>query len=468
MSSNVPDNIGEFGEPVAERLPVVVIAGRPNVGKSTLVNRIVGRRAAIVEERPGVTRDRYELKAEWQGRDFVIIDTGGVTERGDTLDKKVTAQSLRAINDADVVVFVLDATTGPTSEDDAVADLLRRCSDKVLLLANKVDSQNQVAEAWSLTALGFGEPVMISALHGRGIGDFLDLLTERFPPLAIPDDGSRRVPRGGVPRERNAPASQRDREAVAAVAIVGRPNVGKSTLFNRMVGDERSVVHDVPGTTRDAIDTVIESDFGPLRLIDTAGLRRKSRIGEGSEYYSLVRSLSAIDRADVSLLVIDGTQGVTHQDQRLAERVDIAGSPILIVLNKWDILPTERKLEVTEEVEDRLAFLSYAPVLRISALTGLGVNKLLPALRETIDAYHRRIPTGKLNEVLKSIQSAHPAPGARILYAAQGAIDPPTITLFTTRKLDPSYLRYLSRSLRERFELGPTTLKLRVRIRGGH
>jgi GTP-binding protein len=235
-----------------------------------------------------------------------------------------------------------------------------------------------------------------------------------------------------------------------------------------MVGDDRSVVHDVPGTTRDAIDTIIESEFGPLRLIDTAGLRRKSRIGEGSEYYSLVRSLSAIDRADVSMLVIDGTQGVTHQDQRLAERVDIAGSPILIVLNKWDILPTARKHQVTEDVEDRLAFLSYAPILRISALTGLGVHRLLPALQETIEAYHRRIPTGKLNEVLKSIQAAHPAAGARILYAAQGAIDPPTITLFTTRKLDQSYLRYLDRSLRERFELGPTALKLRVRIRGGH
>ncbi len=451
-----------------ERLPVVVIAGRPNVGKSTLVNRIVGRRAAIVEERPGVTRDRYELKAEWCGREFVIIDTGGVTERGDDLDQKVTAQSLRAVQSADVVVFVLDATTGPTAEDEAVAEILRRVSSRVLIAANKVDSQNREAEAWSLASMGFGEPVLISALHGRGVGDFLDILISRLPPPLVADDGSRRTPRGGETGPRNVPAGQRDGDAVAAVAIVGRPNVGKSTLFNRLVGDERSVVHDIPGTTRDAIDTIVQTEIGPLRLIDTAGLRRRSRIGEGSEYYSLVRSLSAIDRADVSLLVIDGTQGVTHQDQRLAERVDIAGSPILIVLNKWDILSTERKHEVTAEVEDRLAFLSYAPVLRISAMTGLGVHRLLPALQETIAAYHRRIPTGRLNEVLKSIQAAHPSPGARILYAAQGAIDPPTITLFTTRKLDPSYLRYLSRSLRERFELGPTTLKLRVRIRGGH
>lgn len=451
-----------------ERLPVVAIAGRPNVGKSTLVNRIVGRRVAIVEERPGVTRDRFELKAEWCGREFIIIDTGGVTERGDALDRKVTAQSLRAVKEADVVVFVLDATTGPTAEDETVAELLRSVSRRVMVVANKVDSQNREADAWSLAAMGFGEPVLISALHGRGVGDFLDVLIDRFPPPLIPDDGARRSPRGGEREQRNIPAGQKDRDAVAAVAIVGRPNVGKSTLFNRLVGDERSVVHDIPGTTRDAIDTIIDTEIGPLRLIDTAGLRRKSRIGEGSEYYSLVRSLSAIDRADVSLLVIDGTQGVTHQDQRLAERVDIAGSPILIVLNKWDILATEQKHRVTADVEDRLAFISYAPVLRISALSGFGVHRLLPALRETIDAYHRRIPTGQLNDVLKSIQAAHPATGARILYAAQGAIDPPTITLFTTRKLDQSYLRYLARALRERFELGPTALKLRVRIRGGH
>lgn len=448
------------------RTPVVAIAGRPNVGKSTLVNRIVGRRVAIVEERPGVTRDRLELKAEWCGREFVIVDTGGVTERGDAMDKKVTQQSLRAVNDADVVVFVLDATTGPTAEDEAVAEMLRRVAPRVLLVANKVDSRGREADAWSLASMGFGTPILISALHGRGVGDFLDVLLERFPPseAAASSAEDELANRGS---ERNVPAGSRDRESIAAVAIVGRPNVGKSTLFNRLVGDERSVVHDIPGTTRDAIDTIVESDIGPIRLIDTAGLRRKSRIGEGSEYYSLVRSLSAIDRADVSLLVIDGTQGVTHQDQRLAERVDIAGSPILIVLNKWDVLPTEEKHKVTAEVEDRLAFLSYAPILRISALTGLGVHRLLPALRETIDAYHRRIPTGQLNDVLKSIQAAHPAPGARILYAAQGAIDPPTITLFATRKLDPSYLRYLSRSLRERFELGPTALKLRVRVRGG-
>jgi GTP-binding protein len=253
---------------------------------------------------------------------------------------------------------------------------------------------------------------------------------------------------------------------VASVTIVGRPNVGKSTLFNRLVGAERAVVHDVPGTTRDAVDTIVDTAEGRVRFIDTAGLRRKSRIDEGTEYYSLVRSLAAIDRSDVALLVIDATDGVTHQDQRLAERIDAAGDPIVVVLNKWDLLATERRQAVAADVADRLGFLGYAPVLRLSALTGRGVHRLLPSLREAIDAYHRRIPTGALNEAMRAIQSAHAPPGSRILYAVQGAVDPPTVTLFASRRLQPGYLRYVERSLRERFDLGPTPMKLRVRLRG--
>jgi GTP-binding protein len=461
---------GGRGAIAGPRLPVVVIAGRPNVGKSTLVNRIVGKRVAIVEERPGVTRDRLELSADWRGREFLIVDTGGVVERGDQLDAKVTKQALRAVDDADVVLFVLDAMTGPTGEDEAVASMLRRRSDKVLVVANKVDSERQEAEAWDLFRLGLGEPVLVSAIHGRGVGDLLDALVDRFPE---PVEGARDttwsahpdVPEGAGDEGRNVPASA-GRPEIAAVAIVGRPNVGKSTLFNRLVGDDRSVVHDIAGTTRDAIDTLVETDEGPVRFIDTAGLRRKSRIGSGSEYYSLVRSLSAIDRADVALLVVDSVEGVTHQEQRLAERVDAAGSPIVIVLNKWDLCSTERRLELAEEVEDRLGFLSYAPVLRMSALSGSGVHRLVPALRKAIDAYHERIPTGQLNDALKAAQSAHPSPTGRVLYAVQGAIDPPTVTLFTTGRLHASYLRYLEGSLRSRFSLGPTPLKLRVRVRG--
>jgi GTPase len=450
----------------ARRRARVVIAGRPNVGKSTLVNRVVGRRVAIVEEHPGVTRDRFELEAEWRGCHFTIVDTGGMLERGDLLDKKVTAQALRATEDADLVLFVLDAMSGITADDDAVAQLLRRVSDKVLPVANKVDSANQEADAWALASYGFGVPFLVSALHGRSIGDLLDVVVDRLGlepdpiELAADDDDDDDK---GAEEAADAPV---EREVIASVALVGRPNVGKSTLFNRLVGDERVIVHDMPGTTRDAIDTVVETEEGAIRFIDTAGLRRRSRVGTGSEYYSLVRSLGAIDRADISVLLIDATEGITHQEQVLAERVDIAGSPILIALNKWDLADTERRLAIADELEDKLGFLAYAPVLRISAKSGLGVHRLLPALRVTIDAYHRRVPTGRLNDVIKQIQAEHAAPGSRILYAVQGAIDPPTMTLFVTRRLHESYLRYLEHQLRERFEFGPTPLKLRVRLRG--
>jgi GTP-binding protein len=443
------------------RRAVVAIVGRPNVGKSTLVNRIVGRRIAIVEEKPGVTRDRIELAADWRGRGFVVVDTGGVVEGGGALEAKVSAQALRALETADVALFVVDAATGPTAEDEAVAHRLRRLADKVVLVANKVDSDRREADVWELMKLGLGEPVPVSALHGRGVGDLLDLVLERLPAL---DEAP--VEAGvEVEAKRHAEGPEPE-EPVASVAIVGRPNVGKSTLFNRLVGDERSIVHDVPGTTRDAIDTIVTTAEGPLRFIDTAGLRRKARIGESSEYYSLVRSLSAIDQADVALVVIDADQGVTHQDQRLAERVDAAGSPVVIVLNKWDLLDTEARLRLAHEVEDRLGFLNYAPVLRVSALTGQGVHRLVPAIAKAIDAYHRRVPTGQLNEAIKAIQAAHPPAGSRILYAVQGAIDPPTVTLFSSKRLSPAYLRYVERSLRERFSFGPTPLKLRVRLRG--
>ncbi|MDA8290280.1 MAG: ribosome biogenesis GTPase Der [Actinomycetota bacterium] len=458
--------------PVGARdaLPVVVVAGRPNVGKSTLVNRIVGRRVAIVEESPGVTRDRLELEADWRGRSFVLVDTGGVVDQGDALDEKVTEQALRAVGGADVVLFVLDATTGPTAEDDVVASRLRHVAERVVVVANKVDSDRQEPEAWDLFRLGLGEPVLVSAIHGRGVGDLLDRVVERLvragtsEPADADEPEARAAVVGGDDGDPRTEASARGE--IAAVAIVGRPNVGKSTLFNRLVGDDRSVVHDVAGTTRDAIDTLVETSEGPVRFIDTAGLRRKSRIGSGSEYYSLVRSLSAIDRADVALLVVDASEGVTHQEQRLAERVDAAGSPIVIVLNKWDRCDTARRLAVAAEVEDRLAFLDYAPVLRISATSGSGVHRLLPTLRTAIDAYRERIPTAALNAAITAAQAAHPSPTGRVLYAVQGAVSPPTVTLFASARLPAGYLRYLEHYLRDRFALGPTPLKLRVRLRG--
>ncbi|HEX4540394.1 MAG TPA: ribosome biogenesis GTPase Der [Acidimicrobiales bacterium] len=427
--------------------PIVAVVGRPNVGKSSLVNRIVGGRVAIVEHRPGVTRDRKELVAEWNGRPFTLVDTGGWLGAADGLEAQVSAQAERAVRVADVVLLVVDVTVGVTDEDEAVAAFLRRSNRPVVLVANKVDSDVREADAWAFARLGLGDPWMVSALHGRGSGELLDEVVRLLPDEVAPD------------REGAAPTG-------TSVAIVGRPNVGKSTLFNRLIGDDRSITHDLPGTTRDTIDTLVETDNGALRFIDTAGMRRKSRVGEGAEYYSLVRGLQAIDRSDVALLLIDAAEGVTHQDQRLAERVDAAGSPVVLVLNKWDLLDADARSAVTADIGDRLAFLGYAPVIKASARTGLGVHRLLPALGQAIEAYHQRVSTTRLNRVVQSAQAAHPAPaGARVLYAVQGASDPPTFTLFANRSLPPTYLRYLERKLREDLGFGPTPLKLRVRRR---
>jgi GTP-binding protein len=307
---------------------------------------------------------------------------------------------------------------------------------------------------WELLSLGLGEPRPVSALHGRGTGDLLDELVAGFPPEEEVDDLAVDA------------AEDDDPDRVFAVAIVGRPNVGKSTLFNRLIGDDRAVVHDLPGTTRDTIDTVVETEEGPIRFVDTAGMRRRARIDENTEYYSLVRALQAVDRADVAMLVIDATVGVTAQDQRLAERVDAAGCPVLVLLNKWELLDVEQREEVKYQVGQKLRFVGEAPVLTLSALTGKGVHRLLPALGSTIDAYHRRVPTRKVNEVVRAAQARHPAPdGARILYATQGAADPPTFTLFTNRELPRTYLRFIENQLREAFDLGAVPVKLRVRRR---
>jgi GTP-binding protein len=441
--------------------PVVAVVGRPNVGKSTLVNRIIGRREAIVQEKPGVTRDRKVLDAEWTGHEFTVVDTGGwLAGDARTLVGKVSQQSERAMADADVILFVVDTQVGITDEDDRVAGMLRRSTRPVLVVANKADSDKRELDAWEFGRLGFGDAWPISALHGRGTGDLLDEVVKHLPELpAIADDGA------DAWDAARGPADATD-VADAAVAIVGRPNVGKSTLFNRLIGDDRSVVHDLPGTTRDTVDTVVTTEEGDIRFVDTAGMRRKSRVDDGTEYYSLVRALQAIDRADAALLVIDATEGVTHQDQRLAERIDAAGSPIVLVLNKWDLLgDAEERQVVSVDMADRLGFLGYAPVLKVSAKTGLGVHKLLPAIQEAIEAYHRRIPTRALNQLLQTAQAAHPAPQGKILYATQGATDPPTFTLFTNRPLPAPYLRYLERKIREHFGFGPTPLKLRVRQR---
>ena len=449
-----------------EQLSTVVIVGRPNVGKSTLFNRFIGEQAAIVEDRPGVTRDRQEREAVWLGQRFRLVDTGGWLPGGSELDAKVSRQVEKAVRHADLVVFVVDGSVGTTDDDQIVANWLRREGVPVMVVVNKVDNDRREAERWDFLALGLGDPVPVSALHGRRAGDLLDEVVNRLPyaPLTeeyrqadadqfglLGDGDLTRIGEGKPPR----------------IALVGRPNVGKSTLFNRLVGEDRSVVHDMAGTTRDSVDTLVETEDGPVVFVDTAGMRRRSRIDDSAEYYSLVRALRSIDGADIALMVIDATQGVTAQDQRLVERIDAAGCPIVIMLNKWDLVTdTEQRERVESEVKRMLYFIGDAPLLKISALSGKGVHKLRPVLQDAITQYHRRVPTRDVNRVVADAQQRQPAGGgAKVMYALQGATDPPTFTLFVNRELPRTYLRYLERCIREAFEFGSTPLKLRVRKR---
>jgi GTPase len=382
---------------------------------------------------------------------------------GDELDVKVSRQVEAAVREADVVLFVVDASVGLTDDDQAIANWIRRSNTEVVVVANKSDNERREAEMWEFMSLGIGEPVPISALHGRRAGDLLDIVLDRFP-----DEARRPMSKPapwGTFGEEEPPAPDED-SPPPRVAIVGRPNVGKSTLFNRLVGEDRAVVHDLAGTTRDSIDTLVETEDGPIVFIDTAGMRRKGKIDDSTEYYSFVRALRAIDDADVALLVIDATVGITAQDQRLAERVDASGCPILLVLNKWDLVGTEERLEVQAELRRKLAFVGEAPMLKISALSGKNVDKLRPLLQESISQYHTRVPTKDVNKVIAAAQQRQPAGGgAKIMYAVQGAVDPPTFTLFVNRQIPQHYLRYIERTIREEFNLGSTAMKLRVRKR---
>jgi GTPase len=439
--------------------PMVVVAGRPNVGKSSLVNRIVGSRAAVVEEEKGVTRDRKVLDAEWNGVPFSIMDTGGWLAVGDALEAKVSDQAERALAEADVILMVVDVTTGVTDEDLAAAKVIRRAGPPVRLVANKVDGASRDSAVWEFVSLGLGDPFPVSSLHGRGTGDLLDEVVGLLPaPLADAEDAFNSAAAGVDPAGRDP--------GTPSVAIIGRPNVGKSTLFNKLLGEERAIVHDMPGTTRDAIDTVVETPDGPVRFIDTAGLRKPSKTDRGTEQHATMRALRALERADVALLVIDATIGASHQDQRLAERIGVSGCPAIVVLNKWDQVAVDDRDEVLAGVGDRLAFLGAAPVLKMSALSGKGVHRILPALRDSVTAYHQRVPTGALNRTVQELQLRQAAPRSKIRYIVQGAIDPPTFTLFTNGRLPPTYLRYIERGIREKFDLGATPMKLRVRIGG--
>ena len=433
--------------------PTVAVVGRPNVGKSTLVNRIIGRREAIVDARPGVTRDRNEFEVNWAGCEFTLIDTGGwlPKSRGEKrIDDKDSEQSELAINQADVTILVVDARGSPTIEDVLIADILQSREKPTFLVANKVDDVNHEVGMWEYLSLGLGEPNPVSALHGRGTADLLDLLIAGMPEDNVDSIGE----------------DEEEKSDVVSVAIVGRPNVGKSTLFNALIGEDRAVVHDEAGTTRDAIDTVVETQIGTIKFVDTAGMRRKARISEDTEYYSLVMSLNEIDKADIALLVIDSTIGVTHQDQRLSERIDAAGCPIVIVFNKWELADTDERELLIMQIERKLGFLGEPPIMKTTAISGKGVHRLYPILTNAITNYNQRVPTRKVNIIIRKAQVAHPAPGgARVLYATQGATEPPTFTLFVNKKLPRTYIRYLENQLREHIGLGATPIKIRIRNR---
>ncbi len=429
--------------------PVVAIVGRANVGKSTLVNRFVGRRVAIEHPEPGVTRDRLGYAVEWNGARFVIVDTGGWEPRAKGLSAKVVAQAEQAARSADVVVFLGDAMTGVTADDLAVARSLRRADIPTVVAVNKVDNTNQEAEVYRFERLGLGPPLPVSALHGRASGDLLDEIVERLRDLPPGDETGADEPR---------------------VAIVGRPNAGKSSMFNRLVGEERTIVDEAPGTTRDAIDVVAEVAGHRYRFVDTAGMRRKARTASGPEYYGLVRSLRAIDECDVAVLVVDAAAGPSEQDQKIAQRIASGGRAAVITLNKWDLLDVDDRKRVERDVKDRLLFISWAPIVRTSAKTARGIARLMPAVDRALASWNRRIPTADLNSWLRDATAGvplHRARGAdvRIKYGTQARTRPPQVVLFTSGPVSDQARRAIERRLRTRFDFTGSPIKVIVRAR---
>jgi GTPase len=436
------------GEPsgVGSRpVPVVAVVGRPNVGKSTLVNRLLGRQVAIAHESSGVTRDRLELPVQWGGRSFMLVDTGGIAYRPAGIEAKVARQAEQAVRRADLILFVVDAVAGILEEDEALARQLREAEVPVLAVANKIDAQAQEPLAADLFRLGLGEPIPVSALHGRGSGDLLDRILDL-------------IPEGGEPQLDGEPR----------FALVGRPNVGKSSLFNRLVKQERAVVHEEPGTTRDALDSVVRIGDRDLRFIDTAGFRRPGRT-EGVEYYGLVRSLRAIDSADVALLVVDAREGLTGEDKRVAARVMDAGRGLVSALNKWDLVPSEERSARFVSLQEELSLFPGTPVLRTSALTGMGVGRVVPALLTVHASWSTRAPTAEVNRILQEAVAAHPPPrrAGHIRYGTQVASGPPRFVLFGAEDPGPSYRRYLEGALRRAFGFQGVPVRLSFRGRGG-
>jgi GTPase len=429
--------------------PVVAVVGRPNVGKSTLVNRILGRREAVVQDIPGVTRDRVSYDALWTGRRFVVQDTGGWEPDAKGLQQLVAEQASVAMRTADAVVLVVDATVGATAADEDAARILLRSGKPVFLAANKVDNEKGEADAAALWSLGLGEPYAISAMHGRGVADLLDKVLAALPEV------SEVAPTSGGPRR---------------VALVGKPNVGKSSLLNKLAGDQRSVVHDVAGTTVDPVDSLIELDDKVWRFVDTAGLRRKVGQASGHEFYASVRTRSAIDAAEVVVVLIDGSEPLTEQDQRVLSMVIEAGRALVLAFNKWDLVDEDRREMLEREIDRELVQLRWAPRVNISAKTGRAVQKLVPAMETALASWDARIATGPLNAWLKEVVAATPPPvrggkQPRILFATQATARPPTFVLFTSGFLEAGYRRFLERRLREAFGFEGSPIRINVRVR---
>lgn len=440
----------EFEDAAHVAMPTVAVVGRPNVGKSTLVNRILGRREAVVEDIPGVTRDRVSYEANWAGRRFLVQDTGGWEPDAKGLQQSVARQAELAMQTADAILLVVDAVVGATATDEAAVKKLRRSAVPVILVANKVDDQRVEAEAAALWSLGLGEPRMVSAAHGRGTGDLLDDVLGVLP--ETPREGT-----GGAGGPRR-------------VALVGKPNVGKSSLLNKLAGDERSVVHDVAGTTVDPVDSLVELGGKVWKFVDTAGLRRKVANASGTEFYASLRTKSALEASEVAIMLIDASQPITEQDLRVISLVADSGRALVLAFNKWDLVDEDRRLQLEREIDRDLIRVPWAQRVNISAHTGRAVQKLVPAMETALESWDKRISTGRLNTWLKEVIAATPPPMRggrlpRVLFATQATTRPPTFVLFSTGFLEAGYRRFLDRRLREEFGFDGSPVRISVRVR---
>jgi GTP-binding protein len=429
-------------------LPIVAILGRPNVGKSTLINRFLGRREAIVEDTPGVTRDRVQYECEWGGRRFIIMDTGGWEAKPDGIAVQVSAGSELAMQEADVLCFVVDAQVGALDEDDSLVQHLRKAKKPTILIGNKVDGEREEAEAHGLWSLGLGEPRFVSALHGRGSGDLLDHIVKVLPEVgrAQNQDGYRKV------------------------ALIGRPNVGKSSLFNAIAGESLSIVDDAAGTTRDPVDSLLSFGGSTWRFIDTAGLKKRANQDSGTDYYASLRTATALERCEVAVVVLDASEPITEQDLRVITMVEEAGKAMVIVMNKWDLVDEDRRNQLDREIDRHLDQVEWAQRVNIAAKTGWHRDRLAPALRTALDSWERRVPTAKLNSFLGALIGATPPPvrggkQPKVYYATQAGIAPPKFVVFSSGWIEASYRRFIERRLREEFKFPGTPVQVAVRVK---